>query len=142
VGCQFNATRDARKSYEDARTCSIDACPICTTGTTAADETACDECFNNSVTGTCATEWAVCLPEPGTNSCNTVYECTGACVDRPCVQTCFNEGDANAQNLYNAMMVCLQAACPDAQWTQTCLDAAVNNGGDCADEFTACTSDV
>lgn len=64
----------------------------------------------------------------------------GACEDQPCVQTCFNEGDANAQQLYNAMVECLNTECPGAEWTQTCLDAAVN--GDCNGAFTACTSDT
>lgn len=140
VGCQFNATKDARKSYEGARACSLDACPICTTGTTQADETACDECFNASVTGDCATEWAVCLPEPGTKSCNTVYQCMAACEDQACVQTCFDEGDANAQQLYNTMVECLNTECPGDQWTQTCLDGAVN--GACNGAYTACTSDT
>lgn len=144
VTCQFNANIDARGDYEAARACSIDACPICTTGTTAADETACNDCFEASISGACATEWNVCLPEPGTDSCRVVWDCINACTVESCPQECFNGGDTDAQNMFIDMQDCWETNCGtlSGQAWSDCVNTAINAGGACETEFNACYNDI
>jgi hypothetical protein len=144
--CTESSTANAFHDRIVAENCSTTACPDCLIEEpTTAEEESCNTCWTESVTGECATEWAPCLAEPGTDACSTVFECINTCTGNGCQQACFDAGDENAQTLFLAMQDCVSAKCDSftdpTEWS-TCANTAINEGGDCATEMAACTADV
>ena len=49
-------------------------------------------------------------PQPGTATCGDVWTCWEACGgDATCQDACYDQGDAEAQSLFDALMACAEA---------------------------------
>lgn len=136
--CRGNTTLAGMKDMIIASECSSTACPVCDVeNPTAQQKTECDNCWAGSQKGDCADEWNVCLPH-GDDTCAEVFNCIQSCQDNPCAQACYGNGTFDAQDLYAAFEECLQTECASASNFNTCANTAINAGGACADEYTAC----
>ena len=72
----------------------------------------------------------------GNLSCSGIVQCIQACgqTDEACAQACANNASADGGAKFNALIGCLQTACPQAD--QTCIQGAFS--GACAAEVQAC----
>lgn len=143
--CFYASTGDAQDDRIAAENCSFEACPICEKkDPTDAEINECTTCYNNSVDGECADEWAQCLPSPGDDSCSEVLTCMNSCQDQTCLLTCYQGGTETAQDLYSAVEECIFGNCDleDDTAQAECISAVQQEGGECYDELGACNADA
>jgi Putative metal-binding motif/Stigma-specific protein, Stig1 len=86
--------------------------------------------------------------------CLGIINCQNMCGGmNPCFNDCYNRGTFNAQNLYDAVIDCLNTACPgnlqndpcwdpQSQTCKTCWSTAQMQGGKCATQLKACQQDT
>ncbi len=150
--CWESSYPQAQADLQYALNCTYDACPVCEVeNPTTAQQTECDNCWNDASNGACATQWEKCV-EYGTKKCGEVLDCVNNCADSACAQACFNDGTKTALELWNAMIECANSACPvcdvenptaaQEEECNTCFNAALNEGGACFDKLQACGNDA
>lgn len=151
--CWSGGTTAAQLDLQGAIDCSNTACPVCSVANpTPAQDTECNDCWNTSSSGTCATQWDKCASY-GTQKCGQMFQCVfqGTCTDSACVQECLRQGTKTAGGLWDAMTGCMFDNCTvcDVQNPTTeqetqcndCLNAAINAGGTCETQANACMND-
>jgi hypothetical protein len=151
--CWGGGTSQAQIDLQNVITCANNACVAeCPDNPTPAQTTACNTCFNNALDGgACVTQWDKCVAY-GTDKCGAMLTCAFACADGPCTQACLSNGTKTAGTLWNAMIGCANDACvaecpengtPEQNTAcNTCFNAAINQGGACADKTLACQNDA
>lgn len=140
--CLLNATFDANWAFEMMRQCGVGACPGCLTAETSAEIVQCNACWVDAQYGTCAVQYQECAVF-GTDTCKTVWQCANTCEGDGCSSDCFDSGAFPAQKLFQAILTCVNDACPDDSdpeaWV-TCANTALD--GDCSAAYDACQADA
>ena len=85
----------------------------------------------------------------GTAGCAALLSCLGTCSNTGCSTACRNEGSLSAKSRFDAMLGCLDAACPStsvcASTTSTacdnCYSEAEAEAGACASAIAVCEND-
>lgn len=126
--CFQNGTSEGQGRFNDLLACLQNTIQ---TGQCGQEDFACQN-------QACGTELTACVGEQGpmmtgTLSCSDLNACFSMCNpnDQACVQDCFNNATATAQQQYGAIITCAQnSGCPEAD------NACVNNA--CSSEIQAC----
>jgi hypothetical protein len=129
--------------------CVATACPQTDGGPcVSVSSSACQTCGQNAQGGggPCASAYTACIDDmsgspgasTGTEGCAALASCLNSCpttgsTAQTCVNACFAEATAAAQQLYYEAGACIGDACPS--------ESAVDGGAPCADQSsTACTN--
>lgn len=81
----------------------------------------------------------VCFPDAGGDSCNEVVECVFGCVNFECYNSCKGKGDAQAQDIFAGLEMCILQHC-GFEFNGQCLWDAVT--GPCEEAYDECSEDV
>lgn len=83
----------------------------------------------------CEAEHAACFH--GTATCKSIFDCVSACpsMESTCAVSCRVAGTVEAQNAFEAVLDCLQGACPD-DFSPECASAEL--AGACKDVYNTC----
>ncbi len=136
--CAVAAYGEGGACYTEYSNCMNACVPDCSGG----------PCTDDGCGGDCCAAPNACqTPESGVGleclaatekTCQQIWSCGAECGTPECVQDCINAASADGRAQFNALVTCLNGACPGGA-TQECIDAAVQSGAECADEYTACT---
>ena len=118
TACRQAGSAASRAEFSDYRTCAQNQCPgVCTSGVLTYD---CFVCARINCAGICG------FGAVGQAGCNELLTCTGGCAAVGtggnsqtcpsdsgvlCRNTCWAEGDAQAETLYEALMGCVALNC-------------------------------
>lgn len=101
------------------------------------------ECGDDGCGGSCGTcavgAWCdnngLCQTQGGPQTCEEIDSCIGTCGDdQTCAQACYDTADPSAQALYEDIVDCILAECPD--WDSACINTAI--AGACLTPYEAC----
>ncbi len=120
---------------------------------TSSDNNNCGSCGNKCTNGqTCSN--SKCSGGGQMTGCSGLVMCINGCAmgDMTCPQTCFMNATMNGQNLFQAVLMCLQTACPsmnmgdvcftDTPACDTCFSNAQMMNGACYQQLMACDNDL
>lgn len=121
TACRQAGSATSRTEYTEYRTCAQSACPgVCTSGAMTYD---CLLCAKVNCAGICG------FGAAGQAGCNELLTCTGGCANVStggtsqtcpvdsgilCRNTCWAQGDSQAEVYYEALMSCVAGSCATA----------------------------
>lgn len=136
--CVEGAYSEGGACYTELSNCMNGCTPDCSGG----------PCTDDGCDGDCCAAPNVCqVPESGVGlecvaatekTCRQIWACAVECDSQECAEACINAGSADGQEQLNAVLTCINDVCA-GDGTEECVYAAVGSGGECSDEFTACT---
>lgn len=136
-GCVTGAYGEGGACHAEYSNCMNSCTPDCSGG----------PCTDDGCNGDCCAAPNVCqAPESGVGlecvavvkkTCQEIWTCATDCADQECAQECINSGSTDGQAQLTALLTCLNNACPGGA-TEECVNAAVQSGAECFDEYTTC----
>jgi len=131
--CAVAAYGDGGACEDEYSNCMNACTPDCSDG----------PCTDDGCGGDCCDAPNVCqTPESGIGlecvvaaekTCQQIWACANECGDEACAQACINAGSPEG---LMAVVTCVNDACGGA--SQECVLTAIQSGGVCYDEYTAC----